>query len=33
MKEFVRMHEDRIHRVLTCFDGMLLRGYLPIMSG
>ena len=33
MKEFIRKYEDRIHGVLTCFDRMLLRGYLPIMSG
>ena len=33
MPEFVRKHEDRIHGVLSCFDRMLFRGYLPIMSG
>jgi hypothetical protein len=33
MKEFVRRYEDRIHGVLSCFDRMLFRGYLPIMSG
>ena len=33
MKEFIRKHEDRIHGVLSCFDRMLFRGYLPIMSG
>ena len=33
MNEFVHKHEDRIHGVLSCFDRMLLRGYLPIMSG
>lgn len=33
MKEFIRKHEDRIHSVLSCFDRMLFRGYLPIMSG
>ena len=33
MKEFIRKYEDRIHGVLTCFDRMLFRGYLPIMSG
>jgi hypothetical protein len=33
MKEFLRKHEDRIHSVLSCFDRMLFRGYLPIMSG
>jgi len=33
MKEFLRKHEDRIHSVLSCFDRMLFRGYLPMMSG
>ena len=33
MKAFVQKYEDRIHGVLSCFDRMLLRGYLPIMSG
>ena len=33
MNEFVRKHQDRIHGVLSCFDRMLFRGYLPIMSG
>ena len=33
MNEFVRKHEGRIHGVLSCFDRMLFRGYLPIMSG
>src|SRR6266850_1187966 len=33
MKEFIRKYEDRIHGVLSCFDRMLFRGYLPIMSG
>ena len=33
MNEFVGKHEDRIHGVLSCFDRMLFRGYLPIMSG
>ena len=33
MKEFIRKHEARIHGVLSCFDRMLFRGYLPIMSG
>jgi len=33
MKEFIRKHDDHIHGVLSCFDRMLLRGYLPIMSG
>jgi hypothetical protein len=33
VKEFVRRHEARIHGVLSCFDRMLFRGYLPIMYG
>jgi len=33
MKEFIRKYEDRIHGALSCFDRMLFRGYLPIMSG
>ena len=33
MKKFVHKYENRIHGVLTCFDRMLFRGYLPIMSG
>ena len=33
MKAFVSRHGSRIHGVLSCFDRMLFRGYLPIMSG
>lgn len=33
MKAFIDKYEDRIHGVLSCFDRMLSRGYLPIMSG
>ncbi len=33
MKDFIRKYDDRIHGVLSCFDRMLFRGYLPIMSG
>ena len=33
MREFIAKYEDRIHGVLSCFDRMLFRGYLPIMSG
>src|SRR3954465_4966947 len=33
MQEFIGKHEARIHGVLSCFDRMLFRGYLPIMSG
>ena len=33
MKEFIHKHENRIHGVLSCFDRMLFRGHLPIVSG
>jgi len=33
MKEFIRKYRDRIHGVLSCFDRVIFRGYLPIMSG
>src|SRR5207249_6044194 len=33
MKEFIRKYEARIHGVLSCFDRVIFRGYLPIMSG
>jgi hypothetical protein len=33
VREFICKYEDRIHGVLSCFDRMLFRGYLPIMSG
>ena len=33
MKEFTSTYADRIHGALSCFDRMLFRGYLPIMSG
>jgi hypothetical protein len=33
MKEFVRQYEDRIHGVLSGFDRVIFRGYLPLMSG
>src|SRR5438128_2621599 len=33
MREFISKYADRIHGVLSCFDRMLFRGYLPIMSG
>ena len=33
MEEFIGKHGGRIHGVLCCFDRMLFRGYLPIMSG
>src|SRR2546428_12483775 len=33
MREFISKYADRIHGVLSCFDRMLFRRYLPIMSG
>src|SRR5437667_7814597 len=33
MREFISKYADRIHGVLSCFDRMLFRGYLPIRSG
>jgi len=33
VKEFIEKYKDGIHGVLSCFDRMLFRGYLPIMSG
>ncbi len=33
MKAFLDKHESKITGVLSCFDRMLFRGYLPIMSG
>ena len=33
MKTFLANYSDRIHGVLSCFDRMLFRGYVPIMSG
>jgi hypothetical protein len=33
MDAFVDKYEVRIHGVLSCFDRMLFRGYLPIISG
>jgi hypothetical protein len=33
MKSFIDKYQDRIHGALSCFDRMLFRGYLPIMSG
>jgi hypothetical protein len=33
MKAFLDKHESKITSVLSCFDRMLFRGYLPIMSG
>jgi len=33
MDAFVAKHADAIRGVLSCFDRVLLRGYLPLMSG
>jgi hypothetical protein len=33
MKAFFDEHESKITGVLSCFDGMLFRGYLTIRSG
>ncbi len=33
MDQFIRKHGEVIQGVLSCFDRMLFRGYLPIMSG
>lgn len=33
MKSFLDKHEPKITGVLSCFDRLLFRGYLPIMSG
>jgi hypothetical protein len=33
MDQFICKHGEAIHGALSCFDRMLFRGYLPIMSG
>jgi hypothetical protein len=33
MDKFIEQHADRISGILACFDRVLFRGYLPIMSG
>jgi hypothetical protein len=33
MEKFIERHADRILGTLACFDRILFRGYLPIMSG
>ncbi len=33
MDQFICKHGEVIHGALSCFDRMLFRGYLPIMSG
>lgn len=32
MEAFSQKHEAKVDGVLSCFDRMLFRGYLPIMS-
>jgi hypothetical protein len=33
MKDFVETHQSKIRGVLSCFDRMLFRGYLPLRCG
>ena len=33
MKDFIQTHRKRIKGVLSCFDRVLFRGYLPIQDG
>ena len=33
MENFLKLHGNKIYGVISCFDRMLFRGYLPIMSG
>ena len=33
MEHFITKHADKIHGVLSCFDRILFRGYLPFFSG
>lgn len=33
MKDFLATHGNKIKGVLSCFDRMLFRGYLPVMNG
>ena len=33
MDKFIERHADRISGTLGCFDRVLFRGYLPLMSG
>lgn len=33
MRSFLDKHAAKISGVISCFDRMLFRGYLPIMSG
>ena len=33
MKEFLEANQSKIKGVLSCFDRMIFRGYLPIQDG
>jgi hypothetical protein len=33
MESFINKHADKIVGTLNCFDRVLFRGYLPLMSG
>ena len=33
MDQFIAAHTDKLHGVLSCFDRVLFRGYLPFFSG
>ena len=33
MEHFITKHADKIQGVLSCFDRILFRGYLPFFSG
>lgn len=33
MKEFIDRHQRKIKGVLSCFDRMIFRGYLPVQNG
>ena len=33
MKDFLAAHETKLKGVLSCFDRMVFRGYLPLMNG
>ena len=33
MKDFIQRHQTKIKGVLSCFDRMLFRGYLPLQYG
>lgn len=33
MKDFIEQHQSKIKGVLSCFDRLLFRGYLPVQTG